>query len=68
MSVLNNLALSYSKSGQIEKAIEMHEEVVKMKTGFAEIHPLTLSVCAYDTLLFVKYQPTFRNKSASVFN
>ena len=57
-TVLNNLAVNYDKSGQLEKAIKAYENVVEMHTGDPETPPLSLSVCKYDTLLSVlKYQP-----------
>ena len=56
-SVLNNLALNYNLSGQIEKAIKAHEEVVEMKESDQETPSLSLSVCKSYTLMSVlKYQ------------
>ena len=56
-SVLNNLALNYKLSGQIEKAIKAYEEVVEMMEGDPEIPFLGLSTCKSYTLMSVlKYQ------------
>ena len=55
--VLNNLALNYRLSGQIQKAIKAHEEVVEMMEGDQETPPLLLSACKSYTLMSVlKYQ------------
>ena len=56
-SVLNNLALNYLLSGQIEKAIKAYEEVVEMDEGDQETSSLNLSTCKSYTLMSVlKYQ------------
>ena len=55
--MLNNLALNYGESGQIEKAIKAYEEVVEMMEGDKETPPLSLSTCKSYTLMSVlKYQ------------
>ena len=51
--MLNNLALSYRASGQIQKAIEAYEEVLEIKTGNKATPVLSLSTRKCDTLLSV---------------
>ena len=55
--MLNNLALNYQQSGQIEKAIKAYEEVVEIKEGNTDTLPLSLSFCkSYTLMSFLKYQ------------
>ena len=55
--MLNNLALNYRLSGQIQKAIKAYDEVVEMMEGDKETPSLSLSVCKSYTLMSVlKYQ------------
>jgi tetratricopeptide (TPR) repeat protein len=42
-TVLNNLALNYSKSGQIQKALKAYEEVLEILEGDQATPPLSLS-------------------------
>ena len=56
VAVLNNLALSYRKSGQIQKALEAYEEVVEMKTRNKATPVLSLSTCKCDTFNIVSSQ------------
>ena len=51
--MLNNLALSYHNSGQIQKAIEAYEEVLEIMTGDKATPVLNLANCKCDTLLSV---------------
>ena len=51
--MLNNLASSYRKSGQIQEAIEAYEEVLEIETGDKATPVLSLSTCKCDTLLSV---------------
>ena len=48
-AVLNNLALNYSHSGRVGKAIETYEQVVEMKTRDPGTPLLGLSTCEYET-------------------
>ena len=48
-AVLNNLALNYSHSGRVGKAIEAYEQVVEMMTGDPRTPLLSLSAGEYET-------------------
>ena len=48
-AVLNNLALNYSSSGRVGKAIEAYEQVVEMDSGDPRTPLLSLATCEYET-------------------
>jgi tetratricopeptide (TPR) repeat protein len=51
--VLNNLALNYLYSGQIEKGLKAYEEVLEMKESDPATPPLSLSTSKCDNLMSV---------------
>ena len=48
-AVLNNLAVNYSHSGRVGKAIEAYEQVVEIQNEDPGTPLLCLSTCEYET-------------------
>ena len=48
-AVLNNLAVNYSHSGRVGKAIEAYEQVVQIQNEDLGTPLLGLSTCEYET-------------------